>query len=177
MVKICQTGLLTLNFEIIPKKRIFRFLPKISAGHAWSWKFPNPWTLRVSGMGGYTSKCEKSQNHCTLQYIYYSVCLRIFVTWRWALLYQAGTVVAPCNSNTRRKIRFKEGNARCRNLTKLICKGTLWHVFIGLRAPSPPRFMFGAVLQFCRFWMWSDTECTIPVEYGIQQNPIPPPPP
>ncbi len=46
------------------KKRIFRFLPKISAGHAWSWKFffcqfPNPWTLRVSRMGGFTSKCEK----------------------------------------------------------------------------------------------------------------------
>jgi hypothetical protein len=39
MVKICQTGLPVLNFEIIPKKRIFRFLPKISAGHAWSWKF------------------------------------------------------------------------------------------------------------------------------------------
>jgi hypothetical protein len=29
-------------------------------------QFPNPWTLRVSGMGGYTSKCEKSPNHCTL---------------------------------------------------------------------------------------------------------------
>ncbi len=29
-------------------------------------QFPNPWTLRVSGMGRYTSKCEKSQNHCTL---------------------------------------------------------------------------------------------------------------
>ncbi len=29
-------------------------------------QFPNPWTLRVSGMGGYTSKCEKSQNNCTL---------------------------------------------------------------------------------------------------------------
>ncbi len=29
-------------------------------------QFPNPWTLRVSGMGGYTSKCEKSKNHCTL---------------------------------------------------------------------------------------------------------------
>ncbi len=38
MVKICQTGLLKLNFEIIPKKSIFRFLPKISAGHGWSWK-------------------------------------------------------------------------------------------------------------------------------------------
>jgi hypothetical protein len=22
-------------------------------------QFPNPWTLRVSGMGGYTSKCGK----------------------------------------------------------------------------------------------------------------------
>jgi hypothetical protein len=70
MVKICQTGLLKLNFETRPKKRIFRFLPKISAGHGWSWKFflpiPNPWALRVSGMGCYTSKCEKSQNHCTL---------------------------------------------------------------------------------------------------------------
>ncbi len=38
MVKICQTVLLKLNFEIIPKKRIFRFLQKISAGHGWSWK-------------------------------------------------------------------------------------------------------------------------------------------
>ncbi len=31
-------------------------------------QFPNPWALRVSGMGGYTSKCEKSKNHCTLLY-------------------------------------------------------------------------------------------------------------
>ncbi len=38
MVKICQTGLQKFNFEIIPKKLIFRFLPKISAGHGWSWK-------------------------------------------------------------------------------------------------------------------------------------------
>jgi hypothetical protein len=37
MIKICQTGLIKLNFE-----------------------------TRVSGMGGYTSKCEKIQNHCTL---------------------------------------------------------------------------------------------------------------
>jgi hypothetical protein len=61
MVKICQMGLLKLNFETRPKKRIFRFLPKISAC-----QFPNPWALRVSGMGGYSSKCAKSQNHCTL---------------------------------------------------------------------------------------------------------------
>jgi hypothetical protein len=31
-------------------------------------QFPNPWTLRVSGIGCYTSKCEKSQIHCTLMY-------------------------------------------------------------------------------------------------------------
>jgi hypothetical protein len=29
-------------------------------------QFPNPWSLRVSGMGCISSKCEKSQNHCTL---------------------------------------------------------------------------------------------------------------
>ncbi len=39
-------------------------------------QFPNPWALRVSGMGGYTSKCEKKskslhpsvQSECTVQY-------------------------------------------------------------------------------------------------------------
>ena len=29
-------------------------------------QFPIPWTLRVSGMGCYTWKCEKIPNHCTL---------------------------------------------------------------------------------------------------------------
>ncbi len=38
MVKICQRGLLKLNFETRPKKRIFWFLPKISAGHGRSRK-------------------------------------------------------------------------------------------------------------------------------------------
>ncbi len=61
MIKIRQTGLLKLNFETRPKKRIFRFLPKISAGQVKNFfcQFPNPWALRVSGMGGYTSKCAK----------------------------------------------------------------------------------------------------------------------
>ncbi len=39
LVKICQTGLPKLNFKTRPKKRIFRFLRKISAGHWWSWIF------------------------------------------------------------------------------------------------------------------------------------------
>ncbi len=31
--------------------------------------FPNPWALKVSGMGGYTSKCEKKSKslHPTVQ--------------------------------------------------------------------------------------------------------------
>jgi hypothetical protein len=67
MVQICQMGLLKLNFEIIPKKHIFRFLPKISAGGPWMklknlfCQFPNPCTLRMSGMVviPQKSKCEK----------------------------------------------------------------------------------------------------------------------
>ncbi len=74
MVKICQTGLLKLNFEIAPKKRIFRFLPKISAGHGWSWKnfFANFQTLGPLGCQGWVvipQNVKKSQNHCTLLYM------------------------------------------------------------------------------------------------------------
>jgi hypothetical protein len=39
MVKICQMGLLKLNFEIIPKNAFSGFCQKISAGQGWSWKF------------------------------------------------------------------------------------------------------------------------------------------
>jgi hypothetical protein len=38
----------------------------------------------------------------------------------------------------RRKIRLIECIAKCRNLTKLACKGTLRHVFYLSEAPSPP---------------------------------------
>ncbi len=41
------------------------------------WQFPNPWALRVSGMGCYTSKCEKSQNHCTLLHILHHACVGV----------------------------------------------------------------------------------------------------
>ena len=73
MVKICRTGLLKLNFEIVPKKRIFRFLPKISAGHGWSWKifFANFQTLGPLGCQGWVvipQNVKKSQNHCTLMH-------------------------------------------------------------------------------------------------------------
>ncbi len=71
MVKICQTGLLILNFEIIPKKCIFRFLPKISAGYAWSLNFffANFQILGPLGCQGWVvipQNVRESQNHCTL---------------------------------------------------------------------------------------------------------------
>ena len=63
MVKICQTGLLKLNFETRPKKRISGFCQKFPQAmdevENFFGQFLNPWALRVSGMGGYTSKCEK----------------------------------------------------------------------------------------------------------------------
>jgi hypothetical protein len=61
-------GLLKLNFETRPKKRIFakNFRRPWMKLKIFFCQFPNPWALRVSGMGGYTSKCEKSKNHCTL---------------------------------------------------------------------------------------------------------------
>jgi hypothetical protein len=37
--------------------------------------------------------------------------------------------------------------------------------------PSPPWFLFRVGLAFCRFWIWSDTECKTPAEYGPQHNP------
>jgi len=64
MVKICEMGLLILNFEIIPKNAFSGFCQKIpQAVHEVEkifWPISNPWTLRVSGIGCYTSKCEKN---------------------------------------------------------------------------------------------------------------------
>ncbi len=42
-----------------------------------------------------------------------------------------------------RKIRLIESNAKCRYLKKLLCKGTLWQVFICLRPPPLLGFCFG----------------------------------
>ncbi len=36
--------------------------------------------------------------------------------------------------------------------------------------------LFGVVKQFGRFLIWSETECKIPAEYGLQHNSHPPPP-
>ncbi len=36
--------------------------------------------------------------------------------------------------------------------------------------------LFGVVTHFDRYWIWSETEYKIPVEYGLQHNSPPPPP-
>ncbi len=38
-------------------------------------------------------------------------------------------------------------------------------------------FLFGVVMQFCRFWIWSERECKTPAEYGLQHNATTTPPP
>ncbi len=54
-----------------------------------------------------------------------------------------------------------------------------------LKTPIPEcrlywSFLFGVAKHFCRFWIWSETECKTPAEYGpkyISTPPSPPPPP
>jgi hypothetical protein len=41
-------------------------------------------------------------------------------------------------------------------------------------APSPPRFLFGVVPQFCRFGIWSNTQCITLNMLSTQPNPLPP---
>jgi hypothetical protein len=72
MVKIRQTGFLKLKFEIIPKKCIFLFLPKIFTSCGWSLIFlPIFKSLGPLGVRDRLLylKMWKSQNHCTLVYI------------------------------------------------------------------------------------------------------------
>jgi hypothetical protein len=41
---------------------------------------------------------------------------------------------------------------------------------------SLPVIFFGVVKHFCRFWIWSETECKTPAEYGLEHNSTPPHP-
>jgi hypothetical protein len=56
----------------------------------------------------------------------------------------------------RRKVRLIENNDKCRYLKNWHVKGLCIRCFF---CRSPPRFLFGVVRQFCRFWIWSNTEC------------------
>ncbi len=53
MVKICQTGLLKLNFEIIQKKTFSgfcqKFLQAMEEVEIFFCQFPNPWSLGCQG--------------------------------------------------------------------------------------------------------------------------------
>ncbi len=70
-----------------------------------------------------------------------------------------------------------ESHSRCSYLKKLTCKRTLRQEFICPRPPYPPRFLLGVVKQFCRFWIWSETERLTLAEYGLQHKLSTSPPP
>ncbi len=113
MEKICQTGFM--------KKRIFWLK---------SWKkkkfgqFPIPWALRVSWMGCYTSKCEKSQNHSTILYIY---CTCPWCEWSWGWWQDPGASwrLRPgqgfCTRPSQSSVSYKY---------KKICRGSSFIAFI-----------------------------------------------
>ncbi len=54
---------------------------------------------------------------------------------------------------------------------KFTCKGTLRHVFNYLRPPPLLGFLFAVVKKFCRFGIWSNTQCLTP--RCSQHNPKP----
>jgi hypothetical protein len=60
-------------------------------------------------------------------------------------------------STNRRKIKLIEGNAKCRHLKQLTCKGTLRQVFICLR-PSPPYPPSPFILYTCIQYTYSHRE-------------------
>ena len=66
MVKICQTGLLKLNFETRPKNAFSgfcqKFLQTMDKVESFLCQFPNPWALRMSGMGCYILKILSSHH-------------------------------------------------------------------------------------------------------------------
>jgi hypothetical protein len=88
MVKICQTGLLTSKLWNHTKKAHFPVFAKNFRRPCMKLKnffcqFPNPWTLRVSGMGGYTSKCEKKSKS-----LHPTVHQRKFIDWKKTKLFR-----------------------------------------------------------------------------------------
>ncbi len=56
-------------------------------------------------------------------------------------------------------------------------KCRLYWCLIESVAPSPLRFLFGMVRQFCRFGIWSNTQCITPVDALHTTRSTPPPPP
>jgi hypothetical protein len=75
------------------------------------------------------------------------------------------------NGTTMDQTALKTPNPKCR-LLLAAC------VYLS-DAPSPPRFLFGVVKQFCMFGIWPNTQCITPA-YALhitKKNPPPPPPP
>jgi hypothetical protein len=71
------------------------------------------------------------------------------------------------DGDDRRKIRLKEGNAKCRQLKKLTCKGTLRQVFIRVYRFSHVG-IFDPALE-------SVLSCVAPLPFSlVQLSPIPP---
>jgi hypothetical protein len=70
-------------------------------------------------------------------------------------------------SYTMDQVTIRTPNPKCWLFLKITCKGTWRQVFI---CPRPP----GVVKQFCRFRIWSTTQCITTV-YALHTTRSPPP--
>ncbi len=57
--------------------------------------------------------------------------------------------------------RLIESNAKCRHLKSDLERDFAAGMYLS-EASFPPRYCLRVVEQFCRFWIWSDTECETP---------------
>jgi hypothetical protein len=62
------------------------------------------------------------------------------------------------------QIALKTPNPNCRLFFKIYLERDLAACVYKPDAPSPPRFLFGVVKQFCRFGIWSNTQQITPVD-------------
>ncbi len=78
-----------------------------------------------------------------------------------------------CYDCTRRNIRLIDGNAKCHHQKNWPVNG-FWGRCLSVWGPLPLLgFRLGWSSNFVASWIWSDTECKTPAEYGLQQNPLP----
>jgi hypothetical protein len=59
---------------------------------------------------------------------------------------------------------LKTPNPKCRLFLKIDLSRDLAACIYKSEAHSPPRFLFGVVKQFCRFKIWSNTQCITHVD-------------
>ncbi len=90
--------------------------------------------------------------YCTQKQHDFTACYTRTSGWQWG---------GGAEPHGRRKVRLIESNEKYRHQKNWPVMG-LWGRCLSVWGPPPLLgYCLGVVLQFCRFWIWSDKECKI----------------